>query len=748
MKKSLKILIIVASSIVALLIIIAVTISPIVKNYVEKHSRELVGRTMKMDKLSINIFTGGVKIENFVMYEDNDTGKFVTFNLFKTNMRLLPLLSSKFIIQRILLSGAEVKVSQRGDTFNFDDIIAHFAADSTATPKSDDTPSKWEIGIYNIAIDNSSILYKDLIVGSDWGLNHMNLKIPGVYFSGKSTEVGLNLDFTSGGALRTDLKYDIEKKSYNLKLALTNFSMEGLLPYLQQSMNVNKIAGSLDTEVTVVGNTDHVMDFDLNGEAKLHQLLIEDHKGRKVIAVAEAQATMENFNISKENFLFNKINVDNVSTDFEVYKDGQNNFSDLMKSSPEAPPADSTTTTTTSNNMHIVIGELSVVNSQVTYTDHSLVKPFTYKVSDISLTAFNVNPGAHNNAINISATMQNQGTAKIKWIGDLTGIANHNIRISLANIDLTQFSPYSLQYFGYPIHDGNLNFTSQNIITNNILNGTNKLNIYKCELAKKDKQIKPEYSVPLRVGLYILKDKHDRIDLDLPIKGNVDSPEFSYKKIIIKTLVNVLVKVAAAPVSFLADAMGLSGDKLQHIAINSMQRQFDSEQYAKLHELAEIIKTKPEMTLSLHQELNYTDALASYALANLKMALYLKNNPDKQEKIELVDIDAMMNTDTKSKELIAYADTLLIAKGLPISGNIQSKALALFSQNAEQQISESMIARNTLLYSHMTTKLELPEKAFTITSQPLDSMKLYKGKNQYTVGMNMSAEQLNNEKSE
>lgn len=746
MKKSLKILIIVASSIVTLLIITAVSISPIVKNYVEKHSRELVGRTMKMDKLSINIFTGGVKIENFVIYEQNDTGKFVAFDMFKTKIRLLPLLSSKCIIQRIQLSGAEVKISQRGDTFNFDDIIAHFAADSTASPESDDTPTQWEIGIYNIAIDSSAILYKDLIVGSDWDINHMNLKIPGVYFSGKSTDVGLNLNFTSGGALRTDLKYDIEKKSYNLKLSLTNFSMEGLLPYLQQSMNINKIAGALDTEITVVGNTDHVMDFDLNGEAKLHNLLIEDNQGRKVIAVAGAQAMVENFNISKENFLFNKISADNVSTDFEVYKDGKNNFSDLMKSGPEQAPTDSTTAA--DNSMNILIGELSVANSQITYTDLTLIKPFTYKVSDISLTAVNVNPAAHNNTIDISATMQNQGTAKIKWTGNLTGTTNHNIRIILANIDLTQFSPYSLQYFGYPIHDGTLNFTSQNIIINSMLNGTNKLNIYKCELAKKDKQVKPEYSVPLRVGLYILKDKRERIDLDLPIKGNVNSPEFSYKKIVIKALVNVLVKVAAAPVSFLANAMGLGGDKLQSIAINSMQHQFDSEQYAKLHELAVIIKTKPEMTLTLHQELNYTDALADYSLANLKMALYLKNNPDKQEKIELIDIDAMMNTDTKSQELIAYADTLLITKGLPISGNIQSKAVALFSQNAEQQIAEGMMARNTLLYSHMTTKLGLPEKAFTITSQPLDSMKLYKGKSQYTVGMNMGAEVVNLEKTQ
>ena len=108
-------------------------------------------------------------------------------------------------------------------------------------------------------------------------------------------------------------------------------------------------------------------------------------------------------------------------------------------------------------------------------------------------------------------------------------------------------SPYSIHYTGYPLAKGTLHLTSKTNIVNNNLKSKKSVLIHKIEMADKLKGIKPEYSLPMKVGLYILKDRHDKIEIDLPVQGNIKDPEFPFGKIIWKTFCNLMVKVALTP---------------------------------------------------------------------------------------------------------------------------------------------------------------------------------------------------------
>ena len=54
--KALKIILIVLGILVGLFLLLAVLVSPIAKSYIEKHSVELIGRQITMDKLRVNLF--------------------------------------------------------------------------------------------------------------------------------------------------------------------------------------------------------------------------------------------------------------------------------------------------------------------------------------------------------------------------------------------------------------------------------------------------------------------------------------------------------------------------------------------------------------------------------------------------------------------------------------------------------------------------------------------------------------------
>ena len=73
MKKAYKIALIVTAVLIVLVLALAVAVSPVTKNYVEKHDRELLGRSIRMERLRINIFTGRLRVEGLRIGGTNDS---------------------------------------------------------------------------------------------------------------------------------------------------------------------------------------------------------------------------------------------------------------------------------------------------------------------------------------------------------------------------------------------------------------------------------------------------------------------------------------------------------------------------------------------------------------------------------------------------------------------------------------------------------------------------------------------------
>ena len=139
--KILKISTITVAVLVAVFIIIACIFPPIAKNYINKHSKELIGRQINIKGLYINIFTGYARITDFQLLEANDLDTFVSFDTLSVDMSLHRLLANEVRINHICLTNPSVKVLQQGSEFNFDDLLAlgstdTLSADSPADRKS------------------------------------------------------------------------------------------------------------------------------------------------------------------------------------------------------------------------------------------------------------------------------------------------------------------------------------------------------------------------------------------------------------------------------------------------------------------------------------------------------------------------------------------------------------------------------------------------------------------------------------
>lgn len=740
MKKIYKILLIVLAVLIVVVLGIAIAASPVAKNYIEKHDRELLGRSIRMERLRMNIFTGRLRVEGLKIGAVSDSATFFALDSFDMRMRILPLLSNRVVVKHITFAGLDVKVYQRGSAFSFDDILAHFASDTTAVAEP---AEPWEIGIYNIAVRDSRLFYKDLELNAVWGLNDINLQIPGVYFGGEKTDVGAVLNFAEGGSLATSVAYDIDTSEFDIGLKLDGLTLSGMLPYFRQWLDIGAVEGRLSADVRLQGSTEHLLALRTEGTASLADFALKDTRQQPVAGVDTLGLKLAEGDLGQMRFRFERLYVGGFSLDAELTPEGDN-ISALMKPSPEAPeqPAETAPETSTGPAPVLQIADLEIDGGRVSFRDLTMAKPFEYVVSDIRMRSRDFDPSKRNN-LQVDARMQRTGQAKLRWEGTLDDLNNQNITLVLSNLSLRDFTPYCEHFTAYPVTGGNLTFRSQNVIRNRYLDGTNHLDAFEPKVDKKRKELKPEMNIPLKLGLYVLRDKKGHVKMDLPVGGNLDSPEFSYRKIVLKAIGNVLLKVVTAPFSFLS-----GGNKnLEYIAVDPTQYAFTSEQYASFDQIAQMLKDKPEMQIALTQRINLARALPAQSVNVLRLAyhnsLAAADSTGQRPRLSMLEYEKLQQIDIRTPAVGAFADSLLTLRGIsPLGMSPNAKALALYREDALGLLRRMMASRDKALGEYMLTTHGVQAPAFRL--QPMDSTALttYAGRDRYTIALGLDGETI------
>ncbi|MDE5637726.1 MAG: AsmA family protein, partial [Alistipes sp.] len=252
--------------------------------------------------------------------------------------------------------------------------------------------------------------------------------------------------------------------------------------------------------------------------------------------------------------------------------------------------------------------------------------------------------------------------------------------------------------------------------------------------------IKPEMNIPLKLGLYALKDKQGHVNIALPVSGRSDSPEFSYRRIVMKALGNVLLKVISAPFSFMFG----SGSRIDLIDIDALQQAFTSEQYAKFDRLADMLAQKPEMKLSLTQRVDYDKALIREAEMILKASYYNSMQSDSTHRLNMLDFEAIAAMPVKSNQLSAYADSLLDVRGIDRkSMKTTEKALALYGDLAAKYLDRTLQRRDSSLVRYMSTAHpSVAGSSFRVVSQSDSLRRSHRGADRYVITVEVDGESV------
>ena len=737
-RKSLKILLIILLAFIGIVLILALIVSPITKNYVEKHSKELIGRKVEMRGLHLNIFTGSLELDSISMYEANGKDVFASIDTFLIDLKLSKLWGKNLEISELKVIRPYLVVLQDGSVFNFDDLMPQKDSAKADTTKSSFPKS---IVIKNIFMKGGKLIYTDQQLKNTIKMNDLGLAIPEVSFGKGDTKGGVHLKVGDIATIDSKLQMNMKSKEYKLNLLVSDLAINIIKPYMKEYFNINELEGTVGGDLLMEGKTDHIMGFNISGMVNGKNFTMTNSANEPLLAAESLSAKITTISKVNSTYLFDFIHASNAKLDFIMNPDPKpNNFMAIFK--PDEPK-DKNKDTVPSKPMTFKIKDLHITNSQLNFTDKSMKPTVIIPIKRVDFLATDFDMHGDMN-LKMTGGFGGSGNMKFTWKGNRSDYSNQQIFVNMQNFGLKQVSPYCKSYTAYDITSGNMNFETRTSIHNNNINSINVIDVYKMDVGRKHKEMKPKYNLPLKFALYIMKDKDEKINFNLPVKGNMKDPKFNYSQILWQTVGNLMIKVALSPVKFLAGSLGMNPDKMEKIDINPLQTSFTAEQYSQLNDLAGLIKKKPEMVLELTQFANLKDVLDDYALYKTKYA-YLYSMPDTDKKNPFTFEEVQTITDN-DRDFVDYVDSTLTANGKTIAKiPVKDKTQMLYVPDSlEHELISKLESRNLFLRTYMKTSMELPEKNLNIRTAEKDSLLIFKSNSHYKINLSLPGAEKSN----
>ncbi len=164
-------------------------------------------------------------------------------------------------------------------------------------------------------------------------------------------------------------------------------------------------------------------------------------------------------------------------------------------------------------------------------------------------------------------------------------------------VNLPPLSPYSVRYVGYPIERGKLSMDVHYHIEGGQLTAENRLTLNQLVFGEQPAGTEAS-NLPVHLAVSLLKDRNGVIDLNVPISGSLDDPQFSVGGVIAKAIVNLLWKAVTAPFAALGAIFG-GGETLSYVEFAPGAATLDEAAVSKLDNLAQALRERERLTLDI-----------------------------------------------------------------------------------------------------------------------------------------------------
>ena len=470
--------------------------------------------------------------------------------------------------------------------------------------------NEFKFDVKNINVNNADIVLTHLFEGEKIAhkFDNLNLKVSDITSDfGKPFNAKMAMKSSQKLNLDVDSKIKIEPLDVSAKIKLNDTNLPKYFAYAKPFLEAELASGELESSAEI----SYAKDIKADAKVSVKNILLNGKKAEKLIA-------FKSLDLDKVSFAKNDLDITGVSLNSpfikaHLSKEREFNLSKIVKEDKNKAKEEKKTeskkeASKKEDELNFSVKNFTLKNGEVDFSDASLFMPFATKISKLNGKLSDIDKKRPSSG-DFQGVVGKNGFSKITAkLFPFELKQNTEIKLDFKDIDLVDVTPYSGQFVGYKIKKGKLNLNLKYSVADSKLNGSNFINFDSLTLGEKVDS-KEAVNLPLSLAISILSDQNNQINIDLPVEGNLDDPDFKYGGVVWAAVKKLFADITLAPFRFLGNALGLGGKDLSSIDFLAGSSELISSEAAKIGDFIKITSEKPKMSLSITPTYSEIDVL-------------------------------------------------------------------------------------------------------------------------------------------
>jgi hypothetical protein len=253
----------------------------------------------------------------------------------------------------------------------------------------------------------------------------------------------------------------------------------------------------------------------------------------------------------------------------------------------------------------IRIAKIAVQKGDVMFADLSLQPQFMTRIADLKGKVSDLSSaGDSPSPIRLDGSVDQYGLARVNGkINMFHPALFTDLSLIFKNVEMTKLTPYSGKFAGRRITSGKLSLDLKYRIQNQKLVGDNQIIVDNLTLGEHINS-PSAVNLPLDLAVALLTDARGRIDIGLPVSGDLNDPDFSYGHLLWKALVNSLTQIVTSPFRVLGSLFGGDSGQQDIVVFDPGKAELLPPEKEKLLHLADMLKNRPQLKLTVEGRFN------------------------------------------------------------------------------------------------------------------------------------------------
>lgn len=473
---------------------------------------------------------------------------------------------------------------------------------------ADETPKESELPPLQLTIANLAIADTELTVEDQTPVTPLNIAL---MLSADMQDFSLaedqqmpfktNISLDSGGDI--SVQGDLQLFPALAVKAETGIEQLSLLPvqsYLNKYAHIEMVSGKINSTASIT--SDQQEPFAIQGNLTLSEMQLDNQLlDEKLLGLDTLTINSFDFSQANQQLAISEVIVNALYSRVLINESGETNVALLMKEQPVTEAAEANSSDN-SNGYDFSLGRVEINNASSRFTDQNLPIVFDAHMQALNgeISGFSTS-SAQPVDIALEGQVDEFGLVEIDGAMNPLNVTDQTtIKLSFSNLDLPAMSPYTIKFAGREIADGKGDIDLIYEIIDSELSASNNIVIRDIRLGERVESPNA-MDLPLDLAVGLLKNSDGVIELNIPVTGNVNDPQFAMGPVIRGAIGNALKNIVTAPFRFLGSLIGIGNDDepIDEIHFRAGRADLAPPEQEKLLKLVEALSQRPQLALQI-----------------------------------------------------------------------------------------------------------------------------------------------------